>query len=456
MIFSVIDIETTGGSAKSSKIIEIAIYKTDGESILDEYHSLVNPDAPIPSFITSLTGIDDDMVKDAPLFGEIADEVHEFTSDSIFVAHNVNFDYSFVKEAFADEGMVFDRKKLCTVRLSRKIVPGLPSYSLGNLCKSMLISIDYRHRAHGDAKATTELLHLLIQKDENGFVDRSLKRNSREATLPPNLPKSEVEELPLSPGVYYFHDRHGKVIYVGKAKRLKSRVIGHFTDGSGKRKQKFINEIFHVSFEETGNELVALLHESNEIKRLWPKFNRIQKYPANNFGLYQYEDNSGYIHLQINRVARGVIPILQYKNLSEARSALIKAVADYELCPKLCGLQTSNSHCFDYTLGKCKGACINLEDVSTYNDKVLSAVEVLKDRESTYAVVGDGRDHSEKSIVLVEDGRYLGFGFCSYDMNLHTLEEFKDVIDPCKDDQDIRHILSACLKKPGKNQIITF
>src|SRR6185437_1998988 len=206
-MYAVVDIETTGGYASGNGITEIAIFLTDGKKVTDSFHSLINPECYIPSFITSLTGITNEMVQDAPTFEDIADEVENFTKDRVFVAHNVNFDYSFIKQEFSALGLKFERKKLCTVRLSRKIFPNLPSYSLGNLCGSLGIKIKDRHRAKGDAEATTKLLHLLVKGDNESFIDKSLKRTSRETLLPANLPKEDFEALPEEAGVYYFHDR---------------------------------------------------------------------------------------------------------------------------------------------------------------------------------------------------------------------------------------------------------
>lgn len=222
MIYSIVDIETTGGHASGNRIIEIAIYNFDGEKVIDQYHTLINPERKIPVFITSLTGIDNEMVADAPIFADVAKEIVNFTQDCIFVAHNVNFDFSFVKKELQTLNIPFNRQKLCTVRLSRKIFPGLPSYSLGNLCGSLDIDVQNRHRASGDAAATVSLLQKLLLNDSEGFIHKSLKKNSRETLLPANLPREDFDALPETYGVYYFHDYKGKVIYVGKAINLKN------------------------------------------------------------------------------------------------------------------------------------------------------------------------------------------------------------------------------------------
>ena len=220
--YAIIDVETTGMGIQGNKITEIAIIIHDGTKIIDQYDSLVNPECTIPMTISRLTGIYDYMVSDAPKFYEVAKKVIEITKDCIFVAHNVNFDYNVIHKEFSDLGFPFKRKKLCTVRLSRKLIPGLPSYSLGKLCSSVGIRINDRHRAKGDADATTILFEKLLRLDaDNKVFDSFLKPNSREATLPPGLAKEIFEKLPERTGVYYFRNEKEHIIYVGKALNIK-------------------------------------------------------------------------------------------------------------------------------------------------------------------------------------------------------------------------------------------
>jgi len=216
-LFSIVDIETTGNGYKGQKITEISIFLFDGKQVIDEFTSLVNPEQNIPPFITNLTGIDNAMIRSAPRFYEIAKKVAEFTQDTIFVAHNVNFDYNIIQDEFKSLGFDFKRKKLCTVRLSRKIIPGLQSYSLGNICSAENIPINGRHRAKGDAEATTELFRRLIERDNDFTINSFLNPRSRQATLPPLLDKKTVDNLPESHGVYYFKNVSKEIIYIGKA-----------------------------------------------------------------------------------------------------------------------------------------------------------------------------------------------------------------------------------------------
>jgi len=338
-MYVIVDIETTGGYASGNNVIEIAIFRFDGKDVLDSFHTLINPKQRIPGFITSLTGITTEMVEDAPTFAEVAQDILNFTEGCIFVAHNVNFDFTFLKQSFKTLDLVFERKKLCTVRLSRKIFPGLASYSLGNLCGSLNIEITGRHRAVGDAEATTKLLKLLLENDKEQFIDRSLHKNSREALLPAHLPREQFDALPEEPGVYYFHDYKGKVIYVGKAINIKKRVVSHFSGKQhSKQSQRFMNEIHGVSFERCGSELVALLLESHEIKKYWPAYNRSQKRVVKNYGIYHYTDQQGYSRLSVGLIQKFQESLLSFRTALEARDFLSDTVQQHELCGRLCGL----------------------------------------------------------------------------------------------------------------------
>jgi len=438
MLYSIIDIETTGGHASGNRIIEIAIYNFDGEKIIDHYHSLINPERKIPVFITSLTGIDNEMVADAPVFADVAKEILSFTQDSIFVAHNVNFDFTFVKTEFQNINIPFNRPKLCTVRLSRKIFPGLPSYSLGNLCGSLGIDVQNRHRAAGDAAATVSLLHKLLLNDSEEFIHKSLKKNSRETLLPAHLPREQFDALPDTFGVYYFHDHKGKVIYVGKANNLKKRVISHFSGKQNNQKsQQFMNAIYGLSFEVCGSELLSLLLESHEIKKYFPVHNSIQKVGGKNYGIYQYEDNAGFIRLSIAQVSKSQQPLLSFRYISEARTFLLEKVRTYQLCHRRSGLQTA--HCSEIDLcGACKGTTKSI----AYNVKMKRALASFTDDNHSYIIKQAGRTIDEYGVIVVEAGRYLGYAYIPNDLSGSTIEELKPFVNRHPDNRDIQKILA--------------
>ncbi|HAC24929.1 MAG TPA: DNA polymerase III subunit epsilon, partial [Cytophagales bacterium] len=357
-MYAIVDIETTGSYADHHRVTEIAIYHHDGVQITGEFHTLINPGRKIPHYITGLTGITTQMVEEAPAFDQVAQQVLDRLKDRVFVAHNAHFDYSFLKKEFEEAGLPFAAKKLCTVRLSRKIIPGLESYSLGRLAESLGIRIINRHRAGGDAQATARIFHELLRRDKTGVIAQALKRNSGETILPPNLPKGDFDRLPAKAGVYYFHNQRGEVIYVGKAINIKKRIAGHFTGEAREWNRSNIrNEICRITWELTGSELIALILEAQEIRRLWPKYNLAQKYKTEEWGVFRYEDRNGYQRFVVNQVVRGSQPLITFTNKAEAWSFLWEKVKEYELCPKLSGLQLAKGLCFSHQSGTCKGAC---------------------------------------------------------------------------------------------------
>lgn len=445
-MYAVVDIETTGNGYRGQRITEISIFLFDGKKIVDEYTSLVNPEQTIPPFITNLTGITDAMVRHAPKFYEIAKKVQQMTEDTIFVAHNVNFDYNIIQQEFKDLGFDWKRQKLCTVRLSRKIIPGLNSYSLGNICSAEDIPIAARHRAKGDAEATVELFRRLIERDDHFVINAFLNRRSRQATLPPLLDKKVVDDLPETPGVYYFKNLKKEIIYVGKAINIKQRVISHFYD----KKRKEITmclETANITCEETGSELMALLKESADIKRLYPKFNRAQKLTNEDVGLFSYTDQKGIIHLAYNRLKVVPNPLTKFYNITECRTVLEKICDEFELCPKYCHLQTNVNACFHHQIRKCKGVCAEKESIAEYNVRVQAAIDSLGLQSENLVIKEKGRTDREIGFALILDGVYKGYGYLDKDIQLEQPDEYLFYVQPQKDNRDVQRILRYYLNK---------
>jgi DNA polymerase-3 subunit epsilon len=457
-MYAIVDIETTGGYAENHRITEIAIYQHDGIQITDSFHTLVNPERNIPFYITGLTGITTEMVLAAPDFKSIAPEIIFRLEGKVFVAHNAHFDYSFLKKEFETVGINWQSKKLCTVRLSRKIIPGLRSYSLGSLAESLGITIPNRHRAGGDAEATTKIFDMLLRRDRDGYILKTLKRNSGETILPPNLPKEEFDKLPAKPGVYYFHDARGNVIYVGKAINIKKRIAGHFSGDAREWSRSHIrNEIHHVTYELTGNELIALILESQEIRRLWPKYNQAQKFKAEEWGVFDYEDRNGYLRFSVNNVTRGSRPLMRFSSKGDAWNFLWEKVHDFDLCPKLSGLQISKGLCFEHQTGECHGACIGIESTKKYNKRVEKAIRSFKEDGETAAIIGRGRSAEEQSVVLVEKGNYLGFGF--FDRQITSIADFesaKSLIKPSFETPTVQNLINSYLTNPRGAEVLMF
>lgn len=456
-MYAIVDIETTGGYAASHRITEIAIYHHDGIQITESFHTLINPGRSIPYYITGLTGITSEMVLSAPSFRALAPQLCQRLEGKVFVAHNAHFDYSFLKKEFELAGISWQAKKLCTVRLSRKIIPGLRSYSLGSLAESLGIAIENRHRAGGDASATVKIFSELLQRDRDNHILKALKKNSGETILPPNLSKEAFDKLPATCGVYYFHNARGNVIYVGKAINIKKRVAGHFTgDAREWSRSKIRNEIHHISYELTGNELIALLLESQEIRRLWPKYNQAQKYRVEEWGIFSYEDRNGYMRFSVNVVTRGSQPLIRFTSKGDTWNFLWTKVREFDLCPKLSGLQVSKGLCFNYQTGECHGACMCIETVKKYNKRALKAISSFTLQGSSVAIVGKGRNIDEQSLVLVENGNYSGFGFFDSQVSIADIESARNYVRKSVETPTIQNLINSYLTNPRGAEVITF
>ncbi len=445
-MYAIVDIETTGGYAAANGITEICIVVLNGSEVVQRYETLINPLHKIPPYIEALTGISNAMVAQAPVFEEVAGHIYELLKDKIFVAHSVNFDYSFVRSQLQSCGYVYDANKLCTVRMSRKILPGYQSYSLGKLCNALGITHVNHHRAGGDTDATVALFQMLLEHDKEGHILKSLKRTSKEHVLPPNVPKTDFENLPYTAGVYYFHDEKGKVVYVGKAKNIRYRVSSHFSNNATSRqKQNFMRDVYRISFEECGTELMAAVKESSEIKRLWPRFNAAQKRREDMYVIIRYYDQNGYIRLAVDKMSSRCEVISSYHHLENAAAALRQLVHDFNLCPRLCFI---GEKIYDETThtSMCKGACGKKEDAVDYNNRVESAVNKLKSLPS-FVIIDEGITRDQNSCILVWQGKFYGMGFIPLNISVEEPEVFKSLVKPYKENSTITNMLFSYAKR---------
>lgn len=370
MIYSVIDVETTGGSPKSSKITEIAIYRHDGNQVMDEFVTLVNPEMSIPEFVSNLTGISDAMVEHAPKFYEIAKKIIEFTEGTIFVAHNVGFDYGMIRSEFRRLGYDFRLPHLCTVRGSRQIIPGKDSYSLGKLTRSLGIELVGRHRAGGDALATAKLLSLLLEKNSNelaGLIQHELNPNF----LHPALNLEEVEEIPNRAGIYKFFDENNQLIYLGKSKTIRSHVEQHLKDTSTKKSAHWCSEIVRVEFELTGTDLIAAILEHQVKKSKKPKYNRATR-----------------------------------------------------------------------------------AKITTGEDLFSGRLKELDFNGESFYLLGKGRNKQEKSLILIENGSFSGYGFAPFHMNRLSPLFWKRFISYSSEDEMIQRMIASHIKKNKSEKIM--
>jgi len=454
-MFAIIDVETTGMSARFGKITEIAIFIHDGKKVVDELVTLINPECNIPYFITRLTGISNEMVAHAPRFCEVAKRIVEITEGTTFVAHNAPFDYSFIREEFLRLGYDYQRETLCTVRLSRALLPGMQSYSLGKLCDVLRISNGSRHRAAGDAQATVKLFELLLQR--KGDLD--IQQVTRAKASKNNLGKPQhdiLSGLPGDAGVYYLHDAEQKLIYVGKSCNIRDRVHQHMTNNTTKRAREMKERIGSVSFERTGSELIALLKESEEIKTLKPLYNRAQRRSLNAYGLYEETNKNGYLCLRIKRNTSREVPASSFNSLAEAKEFLFRMTAQFELCQGLNGLYPGSGACFQHAIKQCKGACIGEESPWDYNIRANEALLSMEFNAKNLVIIDKGRNEGEHSIVVIENGKYMGYGFIGEEVVIENPAMLRELISPAADNREIRRIINEFTKKEKVVKILTF
>ena len=455
-LFAIIDVETTGGGIGGNRITEICIALIKDGEVLDKYTTLVNPERDIPYHITALTGIDNDMVKNAPLFYEVAEKVEEFTRDAIFIAHNVGFDYNVIRGEFRLLGQHYNRKKLCTVRLSRKLIPGHLSYSLGRLCNTINIPHLNRHRAEGDVDATVILFQRLLSLDENfNTINSFLNPRSKQATLPPHLAVEQIEELPAEAGIYLFKDHKHKVLYAGKAKSIKKRVLSHFYDKKTKEYQ-LGQETHFIDYELTGNELLALLVESEHIRKHYPKYNRAQKFPATTYQIISYVNQRGVIQLALAKTKVLYDSVGTFYNKTEAIEKLGEICETFNLCPRYCSLQSNSEKCSHYKIKNCEGICEGKENVAEYNVKVQAAIQSLKDHKLSFAIQGKGRSEGEIAFALVREGQYKGFGFFDRSDAICSIEDYEPYLKLQQASYHTHAIIRSHLKKNGDRNVIYF
>ena len=392
------------------------------------------------------------MLRNAPKFYEIAKRVVEITEGCVIVAHNAKFDYRILKLEFDRLGFKFERKNLCTVELSKKLIPDLPSYSLGKLVRSLGIPISDRHRAAGDALATTKLFELLMNKDIEKEIIMAAIRLEPKRQMEPKLTEI-INSLPSDTGVYYIHDIHGNIVYIGKSKNIKSRINQHFI-GETPKSQKLQLEVATVTYEKTGSELLALLKESQEIKHHKPKFNRALRRTVITHGLFHFLDENGYLNLKIEKINGKTKPITTFSNIQSGKSFMNKMVEKYNLCQKLCGLYKTKSGCFSYTIKECEGACVGEEHTESYNTRVENIIANNSFKTKSMIIIDQGRAIDERSAVWVDEGILRGFTYFNLNFQITNSDILATLITPLEHNKDAQHIIQSYMRRNKRLKVI--
>ncbi len=453
-MYAILDIETTGGQFNEEGITEIAIYKFDGHEIVDQFISLVNPEIPIQPFVVKLTGINNAMLVSAPKFFEVAKRIIEITSDCIIVAHNASFDYRILRTEFRRLGYNFEAKTICTVELAKKLIPEQPSYSLGKLVRALGIPMADRHRASGDAVATVKLFKMLLEKDVEKTIISDYIKTEIEKGISPKLTEI-ISGLPSRTGVYYIHDEKGNLIYIGKSRNIKKRLNQHFT-GTNAKSKKIQAQVFRVTYEETGSELIALLKESEEIKVNKPILNRAQRKNIFQWALYSELDKKGYLNLKLQKADGRKKEITSFSTLQEGKNALFRITAEYNLCQKYTGLYQTNKECFQYNIKECDGACVGTVSPLEYNQRVNEFITKNSFENQNMIIVDKGRTINERSAVLIENGIYKGYTFYDLNYQVHKIDILKTIIIHMQNNRDTRNIIQNQLRRNKMHKIIKF
>ncbi|GIZ08239.1 exonuclease domain-containing protein [Flavobacterium sp. UMI-01] len=453
-MYAILDIETTGGQFNEEGITEIAIYKFDGHEITDQFISLVNPEIPIQPFVIQLTGINNAMLRSAPKFYEIAKRIIEITSDCVIVAHNASFDYRILRTEFRRLGYDFQSHTICTVDLAKKLIPEQASYSLGKLVRALGIPVTDRHRASGDALATVKLFKMLLEKDVEKTIVKDFIKLEIEKGISPKL-QDIINKLPSKTGVFYIHNQAGTIIHIGKSRNIKKRVNQIFT-GITKTAKKIQKDVFEVTYEETGTELISFLKEAEAIKINRPIHNRIPQKHNLPWSIYAEKDHNGYLNLKLQKTDGRKKEITSYNNEINGKNALFRITDDYQLCQKLTGLYLTKSACFKHKIKECDGACIGVISTEEYNLRVKKFIDKNNFDTVNMIIIDRGRTISERSALLIENGQLKGYAFYDLNYQINNPEILKNILIPMSNYRDTKHIIQSYLKKNKGHKIIKF
>ena len=331
-------------------------------------------------------------------------------------------------------------------------MPEQPSHSLGKLVRALGIPMADRHRANGDALATVKLFKMLLHKDLNKEIVKELIKFEIQKGIAPKL-MDIVDSLPSRTGVYYIHDEKGKLIYIGKSRNIKKRINQHFS-GTTTKCKKIQTEVYTVTYDETGSELIALLKESEEIKVNKPMFNRAQRKSIFQFALYAEKDENGYLNLNLQKADGRKKEITSFSSLQEAKNALFRITSHYHLCQKYTGLYITKNECFQYKIKECDGACIGKVLPEEYNLRVLEFINKNSFEDNSMILIDKGRNSSEHSAVLIENGIYKGYAFYDLNYQITNIEILKNILIPMQNNRDTRNIIQAYIRKSKTLKVI--
>jgi len=416
--FAIVDTETTGTSPNYNQIIEIGVLRIEDGVLVDSYQTLVRPARLLPDIITSITGITNADLENAPTFDEVALRVRELLSGATIVAHNARFDYSFIKNEFRRLDMPFNAKTLCTVKLSRSLFPQYAHHSLDDVISRHGFTCESRHRAFDDAKVLWDFLQELENTIEPELLEKAVKKAMGLVEDAPSGKQDLVAHLPHAPGVYIFYGKDKEVLYVGKSIDIKKRVLSHYTqDHTSAKELRMMQEVVDIEYRETTGELSALFLESKLIKQMMPVYNRALRKMKKLALLLMYKDVAGYRTARVeyrDQIELEDLPNLLsvFRTERQAKEFLEGIVREHQLCPKILGLEKAgsskkgNSACFQYQLENCKGACLGKEKSAFYNARFTDIFRKRKIKTWPYKgaiVIKDEVDEYDGTAYVVDN-----------------------------------------------------
>ncbi len=420
-MYAVLDIESTGGKYNEEGIMEIAIHRFDGHKVVDTFIGLINPEREVQPFVAKLTGINNKMLRSAPKFHEVAKRIVEITDNATIVAHNAQFDYRILRTEFRRLGYDFKRKTLCTVELSKKLIPDAESHSLGKLVRSLGIPVSDRHRANGDALATLELFKLLLAKDSDKEIVTTVVRAETEGELSPTQ-LDIVDGLPTETGLYYMHNKDGDIIFLGATKNIKKRVNQHFTN-VGDLARKLQKETKKVTFEKTGSELASLLKEHHEKKRNAPKYNqRMTK--GFRYGVYLTHDTDEKLGFNVEKSNGQHNRLSSFSTLKSGVTFLKKVTEEFELDTVI--------------------------DDAERQKRVAQAFEKYSIDQRNLALLDRGRELGEQSVILIKKGQLQGTGYVALNHQLNNMPILENVLTKMQSDSSTTYIIESYLRKNNR------
>ncbi len=425
-MYSVLDIETTGGKYNEEGITEIAIHKFNGHEVVDKFISLVNPEKEIQPFVVKLTGINNKMLRSAPKFHEVAKRIVEITQGTVLVAHNAQFDYRILRTEFRRLGYEYERKSICTVDLAKKLLPDAESHSLGKLVRSLGIAVSDRHRANGDALATLKLFKLLLAKDSDKTIIKDVLRSESTGELSERQ-LDIVASLPVETGVFYMHNKDGEIIYLSRSRNIQKKVNQQFIK-PGSRARKLQKETRKVTFEKTGSSLIAQLKEYEETQRIKPYYNQPNGRLFTH-GLFLGEDDQGFLKPKIKMLDKKESADITFNGPESGASFLQKITTELRS-------------------GK-KGG--NFEEYNFGLEDLLSKYGL---GQRTFLLKDKGREIGEQSIVFVKNGSYMGYGYCELNHQINNIHILETLITAAKGDENTHHIIVSHLRKNGTHKIM--